>query len=118
MTEKKNAISQAQIDEWKAQFGHVYKTAMGNDPIIYRPIMRSEYKKLIAETEIPIEDEQNEEARAERLSKRQEGVCMTAVLYPETIAGMLERFAGLAVRLSDEIMDHSGFNALAASEEL
>ena len=31
MTEKKNAISQAQIDEWKAQFGHVYKTAMSQD---------------------------------------------------------------------------------------
>ena len=54
----KEAVSQAQIDEWKAEYGHVYKTANGNDAIIYRPIRRSEYTQLMLDTDISEEDEE------------------------------------------------------------
>ena len=113
-------ISQEDIESWKAEHGSVYKTISGNQAIIYRPIKRSEYTAFMLDTDIPIEEENDPEKRLERLSKRQVGLCQITVLYPdqETLAKMLENKAGLASTLSDEIMDHSGFNALAKSEEL
>ena len=117
---EKAAVSQGEIDAWKAMFGHVYKTMSGKQAIIYRPIRRSEYTKLMLDTDIPPEEERIPEKRLERLSSRQVGLCEIAVLYPagEELSAMLENEAGLASNLSDEIMDHSGFNALAQTEEL
>ena len=113
-------ISQAQIDEWKAEYGYVYKTMDGKRPIIYRPIRRNEYRQLMLDTDIPIEDENDAEKRFERLSARQIGICKITVLYPEAeeLSKMLENKAGLAVSLSNEIMDYSGFDSLAKTEEL
>lgn len=114
------ALTQADIDGWKALFDHVYKTYSGNQPIIYRPIKRSEYTKLMLSTDIDPADEDDTEKRMERLSSRQVGICKISVLYPdpESTEKLLEDEAGLASNLADEIMDHSGFNALANSEEL
>ena len=114
----KNAVSQTQIDEWKAEYGHVYKTANGKDAIIYRPIRRSEYTKLMLDTDIPEEEEGNVEKRIERTDSRRLGICHIAVLYPEDIDSMLEAQAGLANILAEEIMAHSGFMPLKESEEL
>ena len=113
-----NALSQAQIEEWKAAYGHVYNTADGNDTIIYRPIRRVEYTKLMLETDISEEDAQNQEKRIERLENHQTALCKVTVLYPGNILELIEERAGLAANLADEIMAHSGFNALAKSEEL
>ncbi len=113
-----NTIAKSQIEEWKAEFGHVYKTSSGGTDIIYRPVRRSEYTELMKDTEIPIESEEDIEARAKRLQDRQDGLCKIAVLYPENIDEILEALAGLASNLSSEIMDHSGFDALSKSEEL
>lgn len=113
-------ISKAQIEEWKAEYGYVYKTMDGKKPIIYRPIRRDEYRQLMLSTDIPIEDENDPEKRFERLSKRQVGICEITVLYPEAeeLSKMLENKAGLASTLSNEIMDYSGFDSLAKTEEL
>lgn len=113
-------VSRASIEAWKAEFGHVYKTKSGKQAIIYRPIRRSEYTKLMLETDIKPEEESVPEKRLERLSNRQVGLCAISVLYPqgEDLSRMLENEAGLASNLADEIMDHSGFNALAQTEEL
>lgn len=114
----KEAVSQAQIDEWKAEYGHVYKTACGNDAIIYRPIRRSEYTQLMLETDISEEDEEVVEKRIERTDNRRLGICRASVLYPENIEEMMEAQAGLANLLAEEIMAHSGFLPLPESEEL
>jgi hypothetical protein len=114
----KDAVSQAQIDEWKAEYGHVYKTASGNDPIIYRSVRRSEYTKLMLDTDITDEEEEIVEKRIERTDNRRLGICRIAVLYPENIEDMLENQAGLANILAEEIMAHSGFLPLKESEEL
>jgi len=113
-----NALSQAQIEEWKASYGHVYKTADSDDTIIYRPIRRSEYTRLMLETDISDEEAQDQEKRIERLENRQTALCKVTVLYPDNILDLIEERAGLASNLADEIMAHSGFNALAKSEEL
>ena len=117
---KGTTISQAQIDEWKAEYGYVYKTMDGNKPIIYRPIRRDEYRQLMLDTDIPIEEENNPESRFERLSSRQIGICEITVLFPfkDELTKMLNNKAGLASSLANEIMDHSGFDTLAKTEEL
>lgn len=118
MNISEDAISKAQIEEWKKEFGHVYKTANGNDAIIYRPVRRSEYTQLMLETDISDEDEEVAEKRIERTDNRRIGICKLSVLYPEDIDTMLENQAGLANILSEEIMAHSGFLPLQESEEL
>lgn len=114
----KDTVTQAQIDEWKAEYGHVYKTANGKDAIIYRPLRRSEYTKLMLETDISEEEEENVEKRVERTDNRRLGICHATVLYPENIDEMIEAQAGLANILAEEIMAHSGFLPLKESEEL
>jgi hypothetical protein len=114
----KNTVTQAQINEWKAAFGHVYKTANGDDPIIYRPVRRSEYTKLMMETDLTDEEEEIVEKRIERTNKRREGICRISVLYPEDVDTLIESQAGLANLLAEEIMAHSGFLPLKESEEL
>ena len=111
-------VSTAQIEEWKAQYGHVYKTASGSQAIIYRPINRAEYNDLIDSTEIPYDQEGDKDARNKRFESRQTGVIKICTLYPKNIAEIVDRFGGLASTLSDEIMSHSGFNKLAQTEEL
>ena len=116
----KGVLTQADIDAWKAMYDHVYKTYSNNQAIIYRPIKRSEYTRLMLDTDIDPADEQDTEKRMERLSSRQVGICKISVLYPpeKETDKLLEDEAGLASNLADVIMDHSGFNALANSEEL
>jgi hypothetical protein len=116
----KGVLTQADIDAWKATYDHVYKTYSNNQAIIYRPIKRSEYTRLMLDTDIDPADEQDTEKRMERLSSRQVGICKISILYPpeEEADKLLEDEAGLASNLADVIMDHSGFNALANSEEL
>lgn len=115
---KDTTIAKTQIDEWKAEFGHVYRTMNGDDPIIYRPIRRSEYTKLMLETDISEEDEEVVEKRIERTENRRTAICSAATLFPEDIEKVLENQAGLAASLAEEIMAHSGFMPLQQSEEL
>lgn len=125
-TEKKEQvipgdITRAEIEAWKALHGKVYKTMAGEQrAFIYRPIKRHEYTKLMLDTELTPEEEPLAEKRLKRLSDRQIGICMICTLWPsqEEMERMLENEAGLASNLSNEIMDHSGFDALAKSEEL
>lgn len=118
MKMSKETISKAQIDEWKAEYGHVYRTMNGDDPIIYRPVRRSEYTKLMLETDISEEDEEVVEKRIERTENRRTAICAVATLYPENIEEVMESQAGLAASLAEEIMAHSGFMPLQQSEEL
>jgi len=115
-----DTVSQGEINAWKAMFPHVYKTTSGKQAFIYRPVTRSEYTRLMLDTDIDPNDELDIEKRVERLSNRQVGICRIAVLWPaaEKLNDLLESHAGLASNLSDEIMDHSGFNALSRTEEL
>lgn len=115
-----NAVTQAEIDNWKAEFGHVYRTESAGEAFIFRPVRRSEYTKLMLDTDIAPEEEATAERRLERLSDRQLGLCKICVLWPQEdiLNNMLESAAGLASNLSEEIMGRSGFNALSGTQEL
>lgn len=109
-------LTQAQIDEWKALYGHVFKVSEGSQDFIFRPLKRSEYTKLMIDTEV---EGTSREAQAERLSMRQAELCRICVLYPYgDVSDMLEDFAGLGDNLAEYIMAKSGFNALSEPEEL
>ena len=118
MKTKENLVSEAQIDEWKSQHGHVYKINIDGDIVIYRRLKRKEYFDLMIETDIDQEEENDSSKRAERLFNRQAGVCKLAILYPENAEELIENSAGLAIGLSEEIMARSGFNFVNESEEL
>lgn len=111
-------LSQAQIEEWKAKYGHVYKTASGKQAIVYHSVNRKDYEQMMEDTEISVEDEQDEKKRLERVRNRKLAMIQLSVLYPENIMELVDEFAGLSDSLTDDIMVHSGFNALAETEEL
>ena len=112
---EKNAISQEQIDEWKVKYGHVYKTMVDGEAIIWRRLKRSEYVDLMnAETEAVETDDD----RAKRIMVRQDAVVKATVLYPDAAAveRLIEDSAGFSIALSQEILDHSGFEVQSTNE--
>ena len=113
---KEKEITKAQIEEWKALYGHVFKVSEGTQDFIFRPLKRSEYTKLMIDTEV---EGTSPEAQAERLSARQARLCEICILYPYgDVTDMLEDLAGLGDNLAEYIMAKSGFNALSEPEEL
>lgn len=87
---------------WKKQFGKVYKNELEDEAIIWRAIKRGEYRQLLKVSE-ELEPE-------ERLLAKQETTVIMATLYPKNIAELIERNAGLATVLSEEILAKSGFD--------
>lgn len=90
------------ITEWKAKYGKIYKNTIDGETIIWRAIRRGEYRELLSS---------NEELESEaRLLAKQDKTTLMAVLYPDTIADLIEQKAGLATVLSEEILAKSGFD--------
>lgn len=115
----KNAISKEQIEAWKAEFGHVYRTTLDDgQPIIWRRLKRKEYQDIILETLDEDNEENNTEAaRTKRLYLRQNLIASKAIIYPENAMDILEDYIFAVTNISEEIMAKSGFD-LPASEEL
>ena len=110
MKKAENAISQAQIEEWKAAHGHVYKSEIDGEPVIWTRLKRGDY------TEIMGAEEETEDGRAQLLYRRQEEVCRRAILYPADVNAFIESSAGAATVLAEKILDHSGFTISETSE--
>lgn len=105
---KENIVTEEQIAGWKKEYGHVYKTTVGRDYIIWRKLRRKEYVEAMT-VEIENEDQ--------KIFERQFMVVKAAALYPENVEALLEESGGLATTLADEIMLKSGFDT-SETEEL
>lgn len=104
----KNAVNQEQLNDWKKEHGHIYKTTVGDDTIIWRKLRRKEYvETMIAETESP----------DTKIFDRQDSIVKMCTLYPENIEELIENEAGLAGAVADEILMKSGFD-ISETEEL
>lgn len=89
------------IEGWKSRFsGEIYLSEFGEKIFIWRPLRRTEFKKL---------------HRGETSDKDeyfiQESICRTCTLWPENLSNTEMSFgpAGIPTTLSDLILQQSGF---------
>jgi len=102
-------LNKQQIDEWKKQYGKVFRTVIGSDAFIWHRLTRKEYVALMM-------DENVSEDGDERLYQRQEMACKTAILWPENADEILQAEGCIASNLGGVIMERSGFNLPVTDE--
>ena len=113
-TKEKKLVSSEQIKQWKAEYGHVYRTEVDGETIIWRRLRRKEYEQISLDT---IGEEDTERARTERMYRRQELIAKAVILFPEDPTEFLEGTIFGATNIAEEVMKHSGFEA-SDTEEL
>lgn len=101
----------AMIEGWKLEYGKVFKTTIEGEEYIWRKLKRKEYVLVMADKAA------DEEELESKIYDRQEEIVKLVVLYPENIEEELEKSAGLATTLADEIIPKSGFG-IPKTEEL
>ena len=113
----KNAISQEQIDQWKAEHGHVYRSVIGDTTVIWRRLKRGEYVKLMMATDN--NDSSDSDANMEKLYARQDELAKIVILYPaaEEAEKIINESAGFSTTLSEQVLKQSGFS-LTETDEL
>lgn len=107
---EEEVISQAQIDEWKKEFGEIYRTHISNIDVIWHKLRRKEYVELMTQ-EYP---EENQQAR---VFARQDNIVRSVVLAPADIDKYINGLAGFSTSIADEVMARSGFD-LSNTEQL
>lgn len=138
LAEMENAPTKEQIDQWKAQYGHVYITVLGEkEAFIYRPIDREMWKKLnarIADNQREImgfveelrkkgaTDEQIEQLAKQKEIDQEELTVEAALLWSSIPKAEVVKRAGIITSLANTIMEKSRFVppqiAAALTEEL
>lgn len=100
----------AQALEWKSQYGRLYITSLDyDDHILWRPLLRSEYKEHVRHIEKLTNSGQVSQLDAKLLNE--EMLTETCMLWPRYDKAV-DNIAGLPALISEEIMEASGFVAL------
>lgn len=102
-------LNKQQIDEWKKQYGKIFRTVIGSDAFIWHRLTRKEYVALMMDETVSADAD-------ERLYQRQEMACKTAILWPENVEEILEAEGCIASNLGGVIMERSGFNLPVTDE--
>ena len=108
-TQEEIILNQEQIDDWKRQYGKIYRTVVGDLTVIWRMLRRNEYVDAMV-------DEDLSENPDKRIFERQEAIVKKVCLYPANIAELIESEGGLATCLAGEISEKSGFVLPVTSE--
>jgi len=91
--------SQAEIDQWKTQFGDVYVASFDKDKYVYRPLRRFEYKQILSLGQAP-----------DNRSFVEEKIVSMCTLWPKIEADKLATLkAGVISTLVDLVMVASNF---------
>lgn len=106
----KDSLNQKQVEEWKKQFGHIYRNRICGVDVIWRKLRRKEYVDLMTK---------DYTKGTAGIFERQERITKAAVLSPEAeeVKEYIECLAGFSTSLADEIMSRSGFD-MSETEEL
>lgn len=98
------------IQEWKDAHGKIFKTIVNGKEYIWRRVKRKEYSTIMAYSVGETGDE--------RLYNRQAEMTKAVVLNipQEELENDIEELAGLAITISEEVLEKSGFSALATIE--
>ena len=123
--DKSNTISKEQIEEWKNEYGHIYRTFLDGNPIIWRRLKRKEYEEITistADDELDLNEDEEDtpdiaRKRTARMYNRQNMIAQAAIIYPENAMDLLNNYALAITNISDDGMARSGFD-MPKSEEL
>lgn len=107
-TPKEIILNQAQIDEWKKQYGKIYSTTVDDIAVVWRTLRRAEYVDIMTNS--------SEDEPTRRIFERQEKILTTACLYPANIGVIIDEKGGFATAVSGEIMEKSGFGDILTKE--
>lgn len=123
--DKNNTISKEQIEEWKNEYGHIYRTFLDGNPIIWRRLKRKEYEEITistADDELDLNEDEEDtpdvaRKRTARMYNRQNMIAQATIIYPENAMDLLNNYALAITNISDDVMARSGFD-MPKSEEL
>jgi hypothetical protein len=104
MGEDEKLFSDELLDELKGKYGKVFKSEFNVGAFAWRVLGRKEYKIITEDDTLTV-------------FQREEDICKTCVLFPETY-DFENGAAGIATLLSEQIMDASGFLALSKPQEM
>ena len=106
--EQEGVVSAAKLEEWKAEYGHIYRTVVGPTAVIWRKLRRKEYVQTMTEQSGTPET---------KIFDRQDAICRACVLFPANIDDLIDENGGLSGTIADEILLKSGFD-ISDTEEL
>ena len=123
--DKNNTISKEQIEEWKNEYGHIYRTFLDGNPIIWRRLKRKEYEEITistADDKLDLNEDEEDtpdvaRKRTARMYNRQNMIAQATIIYPENAIDLLNNYALAITNISDDVMARSGFD-MPKSEEL
>ena len=107
MKTETTALTEAQINDWKKQYGKIYKSIVGDEVVIFRKIKRSEYMQVM--TDIDSEDPM-------KIFLRQDMITKMTTLYPNNIEQLIEENGALSTVVSNEVLGKSGFDLLSTTQ--
>lgn len=92
---EQDGVTLEQLAEWKRKYGEVYRTTFIGRPFYYRAMTRPEYREHIVNSTMDY-------------NEREEFISSMCTLYPQEY-DFASGPAGIASRLMELILDHSGF---------
>lgn len=101
------ALTETQINDWKKQYGKIYKSIVGDEVVIFRKIKRNEYMQAM--TDIDSEDPM-------KVFLRQDMITKMTTLYPNNIDQLIEENGALSTVISNEVLGKSGFDLLSTTQ--
>ena len=109
-----NAITSVQIDAWKAEYGPIFSTTIGDQTFIWHKLRRKDYVSIMKQTGMDPVTTDPEVA----LFERQDKIAETVIIWPDqkTVAKLLEENGGYSSAIADEVMIHSGFRRTSTNE--
>ena len=118
VTKESQELTRDMINEWRTQFGSIYRTDIGNKTIVWHKLNRGQYIQLMVSTgaNTDMATEEDFDDRAKRIFERQENICRAATIWPENIDDIINEYGALATNLADEIMARSGFGITSTKE--
>lgn len=102
-------LNRQQIDEWKKQYGKVFRTVIGSDAFIWHRLSRKDYVAIMMDENVSSDED-------ERLYQRQEMTVKAAVLWPENVEEIIQDAGCVASNLGGVIMERSGFRLPVTDE--
>jgi len=102
-------LNQQQIDEWKKQYGKIFRTTIGSSAFIWHRLSRKDYVSLMTDEGVSADED-------ERLYQRQEMAVKAAVLWPENVEEVIQEEGCVASNLGGVIMERSGFRIPVTDE--
>lgn len=107
MKTETTALTETQINDWKKQYGKIYKSIVGDEVVIFRKIKRNEYMQAM--TDIDSEDPM-------KVFLRQDMITKITTLYPNNIDQLIEENGALSTVISNEVLGKSGFDLLSTTQ--